>query len=93
MLRLKEILEKKGMSEKDLANKLGVSRQYVNAIVRERRSCSMQMLKRLAAVLDVPVASLFDSYVPSVTAQMFVGSVKIPNTDITLFLFLQRSTK
>jgi transcriptional regulator with XRE-family HTH domain len=93
MLRLKEILEKKGMSENDLANKLGVSRQYVNAIVKERRSCSMQMLKRLAEILDVPVASLFDSYVPPVTAQMFVGSVKIPNTVITLFLFQQRSTE
>lgn len=93
MLRLKEILEKKGMSEQDLANKLGVSRQYVNSIVRERRSCSLQMINRLADVLEVPVASLFDSYVPPVTAQMYIGSVKIPKTGMSLFMFLQESTE
>lgn len=93
MLRLKEILEKKGMSEQDLANKLGVSRQYVNSIIREKRACSLRMINRLADVLDVPVASLFDSYVPPVTAQMFIGSLKIPHSRNTLFLFLQESTE
>ncbi len=93
MLRLKEILEKKGMSEQDLAKLLGVSRQYVNSIVKERRSCSLQMINKLAEVLEEPVASLFDSYVPPVTAQMFIGSVKIPHTGMTLFLFLQQSTE
>ena len=35
MLRLKEILKEKKMSEQELASKLGVTRQYVNAIVKE----------------------------------------------------------
>lgn len=37
MLRLKEILKEKKMSEQELANRLGVTRQYVNAIVKDRR--------------------------------------------------------
>ena len=89
MLRLKEILTEKNLSEQDLANLLGVSRQYVNSIVMERRSCSLETLKKIATVLNVPLAVLFDSYVPPVMSHMYVGSLRIPNTNMTLYLFLQ----
>ena len=82
MLRLKEILKERKMSEQELANKLGVTRQYVNAIVKERSSCSLDTLAKIAKALDAPVISLFDGYQESTKPQKLIGTIKIPNSDI-----------
>lgn len=84
MLRLNEILKEKKMSEQELATKLGVSRQYVNAIVKERSSCSLETLAKIANSLDVPVVSLFDGYQEPLKPQKLIGTIKIPNSDIVL---------
>lgn len=84
MLRIKEVLKEKMLTEHDLANHFGVSRQYVNAIVKERSSCSLEMLSRIAEVLDVPIVSLFEGYQKPAGKEELVGTLKIPNTDIVL---------
>lgn len=84
MLRLKEILKEKKISEQDLANKLGVTRQYVNAIAKERSSCSLDTLARIADTLDVPIVSLFDGYQEPTKPQKLIGTIKIPNSNIVL---------
>ena len=64
--------------------KLGVTRQYVNAIVKERSSCSLDTLAKIAKALDAPVISLFDGYQESTKPQKLIGTIKIPNSDIVL---------
>ena len=84
MLRIKEILVEKKVSEQELANRMGVTRQYINAIVKERSSCSLETLSRIASTLEVPIISLFEGYQQSVTNEKLVSILKIPDTNIVL---------
>lgn len=65
MYRIKEILDQKGMTAKQLADKMGVTPQYISGIIREQGSASVSVLSNIAKVLEVPLASLFDDYVSS----------------------------
>ena len=62
MYRIRQILNEKGMTAKQLAEKMGVSPQYVSGIIREVDSASVQTLVNISKVLNVPVSSLFDDY-------------------------------
>ncbi len=62
MYRIKEILDKKGMSGKELADRMNVTPQYISGIIREKGSASINVLANIAKVLEVPLASLFDDY-------------------------------
>lgn len=63
MYRIKEILNQKGMTSKELAEKMGVTPQYVSGIIRETGSASVEVLANIARILNVPVSSLFEDYV------------------------------
>ena len=63
MYRIKEILNQKGITGKELAEKMGVTPQYVSGIIRETGSASVEVLANIARILNVPVASLFEDYV------------------------------
>ncbi len=52
--------EKRGLSQGDLAALVGVSRQTINAIERERYDPSLELAFKLAAFFEVPIESLFD---------------------------------
>lgn len=60
MIRINEILAEQGLSQKDLAERMGVSVQYVNALVKERNSGSIKMYKRIAGILGVSFKELFE---------------------------------
>lgn len=62
MYRIKEILDEKGISAKVLAEKMGVTPQYISGIIREKGSASVSVLSNIAKELDVPLSSLFDDY-------------------------------
>ncbi len=68
MLRIKEILKEKGITGVQLAtlikNEQGepVTPQYINGIVSERGSVSLDKLKEIADVLGVTMAEMFDDY-------------------------------
>ena len=62
MYRIKEILDEKGISAKALAEKMGVTPQYISGIIREKGSASISVLSNIAKELNVPLASLFDDY-------------------------------
>ena len=59
---IKAILQKKNMTDSDLARQLNVTRQYVNAISCGRGNPSVNVMERFAAALDVPLSALFDGY-------------------------------
>lgn len=62
MFRIKEILEMKGITAKELATRMDVTPQYISGIIRETGSASISVLARIAKELEVPVSSLFDDY-------------------------------
>lgn len=53
---------KKNITDKELIERLGKSRQYVTAIVNGRRRGSIATYVRFAEALGVPLAALFDGY-------------------------------
>ncbi|WP_296637614.1 helix-turn-helix transcriptional regulator [Polaribacter sp.] len=53
MNRIKEVLEDKGIKQKWLAEKLGKSYNMVNSYVQNRRQPSLEVLYKIAQILDV----------------------------------------
>jgi len=57
---LDEYRSRDGLSQGELAEVVGVSRQSINAIERERYDPSLELACRLAAQFDCAVEELFD---------------------------------
>ena len=57
---LDEYRSRDGLSQGELAEAVGVSRQTINAIERERYDPSLELAFKLAAQFDCPIEALFD---------------------------------
>jgi len=58
--RLRELRTAKEWSQGDLADKLGVSRQTVNAIETERYDPSLPLAFKVARLFKLPVEDIFE---------------------------------
>jgi repressor LexA len=56
--RMAELIREKGIEQKTVAEAVGVSEQAVSYFVRGLKSPSIEVLSRIAKVLDVPAAEL-----------------------------------
>ncbi|UOR14242.1 helix-turn-helix transcriptional regulator [Qipengyuania aquimaris] len=64
--RLKEIREGKGWSQGELARRLGVSRQTINAVETDKYDPSLPLALRMAKLFAVDVPDLFiDDWEPT----------------------------
>ena len=61
-LRIKEILKKRNMTAKSLAESMGKTPQYINSIINGGKGASLKTLEEVAKHLDVPISSLFADY-------------------------------
>lgn len=61
MNRIKDILEKKGIKQTWLAEKLGKSYNMVNSYVQNRRQPSLEILNEIANILNEDVKELIVS--------------------------------
>lgn len=62
MNRIKEVLEEKGIKQTWLAEKLGKSYNMVNSYVKNRQQPRLEILYKIAEILEVDVKELlFDS--------------------------------
>lgn len=86
MLRLKEVLAECGVSGKQLAEKMGVTPQYVSGIARGTGSASVEVLSNIAKILGVPVSSLFEDYKSGIIT-------KCPNCGQEFEVILKPKTK
>jgi putative transcriptional regulator len=59
--RLRELRTKRGWSQQELAERLGVSRQTVNAIEAERHDASLTLALKIGKVFGLPVETIFKS--------------------------------
>lgn len=58
MNRIKAVLESKGMTQVELAEKLGKSYNMVNGYVQNRQQPRLEVLYEIAEILKVEVAEL-----------------------------------
>ncbi len=58
--RLRELRAEKSWSQSDLANKLGVSRQTVNAIETEKYDPSLPLAFTIAHLFKKPIEEIFE---------------------------------
>lgn len=58
-LRIKEILKEKGISQIELAEKMGKSKQYISNILSCGKGMSIATLVEIAKILDVEFRDLF----------------------------------
>lgn len=61
---VRERRERAEMSQADLAEAVGVTRQTINAIERERYDPSLELAFTLAAYFDCRIEDLFDPELP-----------------------------
>jgi putative transcriptional regulator len=59
--RLRELRAQKEWSQGDLAEKLGVSRQTINAIETEKYDPSLPLAFKIARLFKQPIEDIFDS--------------------------------
>ena len=60
MNRIKEVLEDKGIKQTWLAEKLGKSYNMVNSYVQNRRQPSIEVLYKIAKILNVEIIELLN---------------------------------
>ncbi len=70
MLRIKEILKEKGLTQKELAEKIGVSR--ISIVKTIAGNPTVDTLQKIASALNVPIVKLFDNKEES-------NTIKCPN--------------
>ena len=58
--RLRELRETRGWSQAELAERLGVSRQTVNAIETGKYDPSLPLAFRMAKIFRRPIEAIFD---------------------------------
>jgi putative transcriptional regulator len=58
--RLRKLRTEREWSQQELAERLGVSRQTVNAIEAERHDASLQLALKIAKVFRLPVEQIFE---------------------------------
>ncbi|NQY68285.1 MAG: helix-turn-helix transcriptional regulator [Flavobacteriales bacterium] len=61
MNRIKEVLEEKGVNQTWLAGKLNKSYNMVNSYAQNRRQPSLEILNRVAVILEIDVKDLIVS--------------------------------
>lgn len=59
--KLQQVREQQGMSKSELSRKSGVALSFINYIEAGTKSPTLRTLGKLAAALNVPVASLIDT--------------------------------
>ena len=59
--RLRELRARHGWSQAELGERIGVSRQAVNALETDKHDPSLGLAYRIAAVFDLPVEQIFDN--------------------------------
>ena len=57
--RIQRIRKKLGMTQEDVAEKIGISRAYMGYIEQGRYSASLEVIEKIAKVLKVKMSDLF----------------------------------
>lgn len=57
---LRQLRQAKGMSQEELADRAGINRNYVGLLEREQHAATVDMLEKLADILEVDPIAFFE---------------------------------
>lgn len=77
-MRIKELLREHNMTQKDLANRLGVAEASVSRTISGRYAPTLDTLERIADAIGVDVAELF---APTIRCPHCGRTIVLPHTD------------
>lgn len=60
--RIKNIISAQGLTVKSLAERMGVTPQYLSNVINEKSSPTVATLDKIANAIHVPTSSLFADY-------------------------------
>lgn len=60
MLRIKKARKKSGLTQLQLAKKVGINREYLSRIENNHSAPSLDLLKRIANVLGISIKDLIE---------------------------------
>lgn len=58
---LRRLRQAKGLSQEELADRAGINRNYVGMLEREEHAATVDMLEKLAIVLEVEPIAFFEA--------------------------------
>lgn len=82
--RLRERRQALGLRQADLAARVGISASYLNLIEHNRRRIADDLLLRLAAALEVSLASLQESHSESLINGLRAAAASVPGAGAEL---------
>ena len=59
-LRIKEVLKEQGITAKELAERVGISRENMTNIINEKSKPSFDTLIKISEAINVPMSELFE---------------------------------
>lgn len=59
---LRQLRHAKGMSQEELADRAGINRNYVGLLEREQHAATVDMLEKLAEILEVDPIAFFQRH-------------------------------
>lgn len=58
-LRIKEVLKEQNMTAKELAERVGISRENITNIINEKSKPAFDTLIKISEAINVPISELF----------------------------------
>lgn len=78
-LRVKEVRERNNLTQSQLAEKAGISRNYISSIENGRYSPSVEVSRKIAEVLQIPLLHLLDNRVESMESRVADEQARLSN--------------
>lgn len=63
-MRIKQLLQQKGITQKELAERIGMTETGVSLIIKNKTNTPLSRLQQIADVLEVPISELFEEPAP-----------------------------
>jgi transcriptional regulator with XRE-family HTH domain len=88
-LKIKELIDQKGITLKLFGEKLGRSRQNVYDIINGKQQITVELLEKIAIVLDVPINTFFETnHGSNRESEILLDYFKLNEKNFFLFLWV-----
>lgn len=75
-MRFKDVLNKYGVTQQDLADRMGMNRVSVSRLLSEKNDLRISTIEKIANAIGCPVAELFDKQNKEDTISDFIALIK-----------------
>lgn len=75
-MRFKDILNKYGVTQQDLADRMGMNRVSVSRLLSEKNDLRISTIEKIANAIGCPVAELFDKQNKEDAMSDFIALIK-----------------